>query len=517
MAILYLFPDTNLFIQCRPLEQLDWSHFGSFEEIHLVVSRPVHKEIDYRKNKGNDRVGTRARATNAMFREITRGTLGHRVVREEGPRVKLLIEVQHASDPMLADRLDYDERDEELIGTVSMYKQQHPSADVRLLTDDGTPMATAKSLGITVAEIPDSWLVPPEATDTEKRIKMLEGELARLKRTEPQFEIRCLGDEDKEITKLDYTLERIEPLTEAQLTPLMERITERFPMATDFGSAESTERVPGGRGFAALGLPQVFVPASQEEISAYRDKHYPQWLEACKGVLAEYHNRLNAAVWPPRFHFAAANQGTRPGKDALVTIEAGGNFLIRPPPLKEEGDSEHTGSDKGPSVLPQPPASPRGRWESQFERTFGAFDRLTRAQATWLQPRSGVDSSYLAHLMPDIRPIRRDPNGFYYKPERPEEPQQSFSLECAQWRHEHDYWESFSGEIHFAEELDEVSGVLECHIHAENLSDPAVHRVPLRIRVSKSSAFERAQALVEAFISSESALDTGSPSQPSRL
>lgn len=500
MAILYLFPDTNLFIQCRPLEQLDWSHFGSFEEIHLIVSRPVHKEIDYRKNKGNDRAGKRARTTNAMFREITRGTLGYRVVKEEGPRVKLLIEVQHAPDPLLADRLDYDERDEELIGTVSTFTREHPEAAVRLLTDDGTPMATAKSLGIAVAEIPDSWLVPPEPTDTEKKIKSLEGELARLKRMEPQFELRCLDEKAKEIAKLEYSLERFEPLTDAQLTSLMGRIAERFPIATDFGSAESTERVPHGSGFAVPGLAQVFVPASQEGISAYREKYYPQWLEACKGVLADYHNRLNAAVWPPRFHFAAANQGTRPGKDALVTIEAGGDFLISPPPSKKAGDGEDADREKGPPVLPKPPAPPRGQWESQFERAFGAFDRLTKVQGHWLQPRYGVDSSYIAQLMHDVRPMERDPNGFYYKPERPKEPQRSFSLECAQWRHERDYWEEFSGEIHFSEELDEVSGVLECHIHAENLSDPAVHRVPLRIRVSKSSVFERAQALVEALI-----------------
>ncbi len=413
MAILYLFPDTNLFIQCKSLEQLDWSAFGSAEEIHLIVSRPVHKEIDYRKNKGSDRVGKRARATNSMFREITRGTLGYRVVREEGPRVKLLIEVQHAPDPLLADRLDYDERDEELIGTVSMFKREHPEVDVRLLTDDGTPMATAKSLGIAVAEIPDSWVVAPEATDTEKKVKSLEGELARLKRTEPQFEFRCLDENDKEIARLEYSLERFEPLTEAQLTSLIARITERFPMATDFGSAESTERRPQGSGFAALRLTQVFVPASQEDISAYRERHYPQWLEACKGMLAEYHNRLNAAVWPPRFHFAAANQGTRPGKDALVTIEAGGNFLIRPPPLKKARDGEDADDDKGPPVLSQPPAPPRGKWESQFESTFGAFDRLAKAQAHWLQPRFGIGSAYPAHLMHDVRPIRRDPNAFY--------------------------------------------------------------------------------------------------------
>ena len=39
--ILYLFPDTNLLVQCRPLEELDWEQWKQFDEIHLIISRPV--------------------------------------------------------------------------------------------------------------------------------------------------------------------------------------------------------------------------------------------------------------------------------------------------------------------------------------------------------------------------------------------------------------------------------------------------------------------------------------------
>jgi integrase len=92
MAILYLFPDTNLFIQCRPLEQLDWSYFGSFEELHLIVSRPVHKEIDYRKNKGNDRVGTRAQLDpyvgNLKLRQVHMGSLQSFIAKRRTDGVK---------------------------------------------------------------------------------------------------------------------------------------------------------------------------------------------------------------------------------------------------------------------------------------------------------------------------------------------------------------------------------------------------------------------------------------------
>lgn len=59
--ILYLFPDTNLFIQCLPLEQIDWAQWADFDEVRLLICRPVQREIDNQKNRGNDRVSQRAR------------------------------------------------------------------------------------------------------------------------------------------------------------------------------------------------------------------------------------------------------------------------------------------------------------------------------------------------------------------------------------------------------------------------------------------------------------------------
>jgi predicted ribonuclease YlaK len=84
-SILYLFADTDLFIQCRALGELDWSAWNSFDEVHVIVSRPVQREIDYRKNKGSDRVGDRARSTNKLFKELVQGDKDHMLLRETGP------------------------------------------------------------------------------------------------------------------------------------------------------------------------------------------------------------------------------------------------------------------------------------------------------------------------------------------------------------------------------------------------------------------------------------------------
>lgn len=46
-SVVYLFVDTNLLIQCLPLEELDWSHWKAFDEVRLIVAGPVLREVDY--------------------------------------------------------------------------------------------------------------------------------------------------------------------------------------------------------------------------------------------------------------------------------------------------------------------------------------------------------------------------------------------------------------------------------------------------------------------------------------
>ena len=82
-STLYFFVDTNLFIHCHAPEQLDWSPWHKFEEVKLIVSTSVLREIDRLKTRGG-RVGKRARATSAMCRDM----LGqpHKVVHAQSPR-----------------------------------------------------------------------------------------------------------------------------------------------------------------------------------------------------------------------------------------------------------------------------------------------------------------------------------------------------------------------------------------------------------------------------------------------
>ena len=458
------FVDTNLFLQCRPLEQLDWSSWDGFDEVRLIVSSPVLREIDYRKNKGNDRVGKRARATSAMFRKMLNE--GQKVVRTGNPRVLLCIEPQHIPSPELEQQLNYQERDDQLVGTIYEYSHSHQGTDVRLLTYDTTPLFTAKGLGLKGDIIPDDWLLPPESTETEREVQSLRSEIARLKKTEPSFSIRCVDPSNKNLKDFHATHTWFEPLTDGQVAELIQRLQARFPLETDFGSREPAERTPKQRTVLIGIAKDVFTPATDEGIEAYREQAYPEWLDRCEQVLRNYHRVLQHQAPLQHLSFLASNIGTRPAIDALITIEARGHFQIQPPPPDDEDEERDVEEDElerlKAEALPRPPVVPRGQWKRSITGrpgdVFGAFDALRRSLdgiATVATPTAHMDDWRLPSLHIPSRP--HDPNAFYYKPDRPSSPQPSFSLSCDQWRHD-DGIEPFDVEIHVPVDQDKAEG-----------------------------------------------------------
>ena len=507
-AVLHFFVDTNLFIQCRPLEQLDWSPWRTYEEVRLIVSRPVLREIDRLKNKGNDRVTRRARTASAMFRQMLDDA--HKLIHPEGPRVVLSVEPQHSYNRDLRDRLDFQEFDDQLIGTVHEFARTNSSTDVRLLTHDTIPLYTVQGLGVLANIIPDDWLLPPEKTESERRLTVLEAENARLKSAEPSVSLRCADPSDTEVNHYSATFIWFEPLTDAEVDGLMQRLKARFPLATDFGSSEPVAQpLPPTVAARLFATHRTFVPATDEEIEKYRTESYPTWLERCEEVLRTHHRTLQQDVPFLEFTFLAENVGTRPAADVLVTIEARGGFQIKPPPFEDE-DEEQDGEDESPTnveakLLPRPPAVPRGSSQNTLLGPLGdslrALDQIGQSSQAFPGFAHGhPDIMNRTRTLPSlIRPNARDPNAFCYKPDRPSTPQGSFALECVQWRHGGKA-KAFVGEIHFPNDDDEVEGLLVCCIQAANLSQSVSSRIPVRISVSHVSAFDSANNMVDTLI-----------------
>ncbi len=502
MANIYLFVDTNVFIQCLPLEQINWSAWSTFDEVHVIVCRPVQREIDKQKNRGNDRIGKRSRQAASMFKDIIIADNGYKLVHEAAPPVKLRVEPSYMASAELRDRLDYSKVDDEIVGCLHAYREAHPHDDARLLTHDSGPMATAKMLSLPFEAVPDSWLVQPESNEAERNKRRLESELARLRKAEPEFKIFCLDHNFIEVESLEFEHRLYNPLTEDEVVDLIAQIKEEFPITTAFGPRERIERDVTST-ISIPGMKEVFVPASDEEIVMYTDESYPNWIQQCDKLLRDLHNLMQHEAGPPTFRFAAINSGSRPGKDVLVTLTAKGDFEVCAPEPRNDGDAdkETQGTRARRRIgLPVPPKPPLGEWITSFGGCIAPrvdpHDYLKGVQQA-VDPHGILrGSDYRSGLvLPKVPSFRRDPNSFYYKPERPTIPVSSFSFECEQWRHNLQP-EMFSGEIYFSNETNVVQGALECTIHAENLSDPLKITIKVIIEVSSVNLRQRAINLV---------------------
>ena len=347
--------------------------------------------------------------------------------------------------------------------------------------------------------IPDDWLLEPESNDAERELIKLKTELKQLKHTEPHFVIRCLNDIEEEINSFEFESVCYGRLTDTEVSALIESLTLQFPQATDFGEQEPTRRKASNLANFILGIEEVFTPASEQEITEYIEKEYPEWVDKCKQILERLHLSLEKQSSPIIFSFSAVNEGSRPGQSALVTITAKGNFLIRPP-QSDETDDENNEQDESKKMLslPRPPVPPTGKWTTQS--ILSTLDTLNRLTDRFQNP------NFLDSIMPFETPRlhpnfnnRHDPNAFYYKPACTTKPSKSLSLECEQWRHG-DNTEFFVVEICLHRDSQGLTGALECLIQAENLSSPIKKTIEVRGSIRHESARKHADNMLKILI-----------------
>ena len=471
-----LYPDTNLFIQCQEVSALPWGELAEVDEIELVVCRPVQKEIDELKGKGNSRVSDRARNASQLIRKILRSDSEELVIREADPRVRVLLTSMKPSEG-LVDLLDYDEVDDQLVGVVAAARSQL-GTDARVLSHDTGPMASAKRVDVPFVEIPDEWLLPPEPTGTDKKIQLLEAEVRRLKTLEPKVEVRAVDDQGSEIERIEGEAVRLLPLSREEFLRLRESLRSLFP--------PRVQREPDRHILSIPTLGETFVPPTRDEIDAYENDIYPQWLASCEDVFAQLHTRKAGWAILPKFRFELKNVGSRPANDSLITINAQGDFKIA---VKQDRRSEK----KPPPTLPKPPEALLGRWTNPLLERFGSLGSHTIAGIlagnAFKSPRFLPDAALRNFPIPT-----RDPNGFYWR-DRPRKPTYSVSQECAQWRHGPDARRLGATIVPTVVE-GVCRGILSCVVEAENLSTPSESRVPVVVTVSQKPPYEFAEGLI---------------------
>ena len=478
-----IFADTNLFLQCHPLENLDWASWANYDELHLTICRSVQRELDSLKN-GTNNQAVRVRRVLKMVRTLLSDASTQVTVRKKEPMVKLCLAEPGLPSSDLRETLDYRKPDDELVGYAYRYCQEHPEADVFLLTHDTGPMATAKAVGLEYREIPDHWLIGSRQDLRDPEITKLTARIKELERQEPQIGLEFLENSHLHDGVIEIEILVYDAMSPDEIESCMYTIKNTFPMQSDFGSSKPNEHVADSIFGRITGLRETYAPASEEEIRRYQNEDYPSWLSRCQSMLSVLHTTLQELQPLPYFELSASNDGSRPARDVLVRFIAQGEFQICVKPVQDTEAVDE--SLDTPIDLPKPPTAPAGRWVGPFGNLGPMASGLARLERSIMLPLPG-ESPIHSLRAEDLVLSPDDPNDFYYMPRRPDDPTDSFSLVCAQWRHRTET-EIFGGTICFDLERDEIDGALTCEIHAENLSAPVRTVVPVRIRTKRISA-----------------------------
>ena len=489
-ADLVLFPDTNFFYHCYPVEHLDWSNLKDFDDVYVVVSHPVQCEIDGHKNKGSDRRAKKARAAASRILNTLRDPNKEFIARQSGPRVHLVVKKELKPPDKPDPRLGMRERDDQLVAIAQQYAKIFTMQDVRILTQDSGPVASAHMLGLEEYVIPDAWKLDPELDAGEKELLRLTTELNRLKKAEPSFEFSFADlRSDESVKSINIEVGHYDPLTDGQVSAFMDEVQSLYPKATEFGAKSKNPKAPEDAYFS---IGKVWEPASDEQIEKYADD-YAEWLAQCRTFFEDFNEVLNRAQTAPGFFSIINNIGTRPAKDALIEISVSDGMLLCVPFSGDEDDKPAT------PEIPKSPSPPNGQWVSALFGIDGEARRIAMMDMGLSRDflRAGINQPHIfSPPLPDIsRPEPRDPNGFFYKPDRPTLPTRTVTLECAQWRHSVGP-EEFYAEFVVPPDLADFNGAVTARVHAENLSSIAEKTIGVQIRRSTASCLSTAKELI---------------------
>ena len=307
----FIFLDSNLFIQCRPLQDLDWDRFVGQEEVTLLVPSAVLMELDRHKSDGNGRRASRARLAIQFLNSILEAADDTVIVRTTPTKViaqfapTVFVDVNTSND-------------DSILLEVAEMARIRGNEFVSLVTHDTNLKVKAKRKGLRFFPVPDEWLLAPEPDQREKRMRQLEQELALLKKQTPIIEITL--DENQEI---ELVVPSYEPLTPDTVERLVEAMTAKFPMKTDF-SLTSFEKLQSAGVIGIAGLH----PPSDREIAKYQKKEYAQWENKIRSRLERLHSTLLIRDATTDIRLLIVNSGTVSGEHLQIAIRVSEGLKI---------------------------------------------------------------------------------------------------------------------------------------------------------------------------------------------
>lgn len=217
------FPDTNLFLHYRPLDEIDWCSLLQVSAVEIKIAPVVTRELEEQKNLNPSRK-LKDRATTAL--KFLHKYLGQSQIRD---RVTLEFLIKEPTPEFAASRgLNLRLGDDWLVGTLLLYREAQPGTPCALVTADLPLKVKATHYQIQVTSPGEKYELQPEPDPLEKKNKQLEAELFRYKSREPVLHVLFEGGENHSRFQLARPHDGD---SEAEIQSMLDAAKQKFPLA----------------------------------------------------------------------------------------------------------------------------------------------------------------------------------------------------------------------------------------------------------------------------------------------
>jgi hypothetical protein len=472
---LVLFVDSNFFLQLKQPKELPWDEIGSRSNFILMVPRAVQKEISRLKADGNSRRSRRARKTVALLMKIAQSPGGMHVVRESDPRVDLRLPSRGGPPPEHPD-LDLSNTDDQIIAEIQEFRAAHPDDEVALLTTDSDQVMSCRCLGIPYKVVPEGWHLPPEPDARDKRVQELERRVAQLEATEPKIAVSSLNGTGEPIDALAIEIDDYAPIPAELLDELMAEAKRRSPLKEGLDELANAKHPRDSFERTLLvATPSIqFKPPTLEEISDYRGKHYPGWLDRLRRFFETLPQRMGDPSRMGELIVVVRNDGARPSEGTIVTFAAFGGVLLV--------SKEHALTCA--QDFPAPPKPPRG----SLIRTVGSLASMIESFGQNHLP--DATAFHVPHFDP------HDPYAFYFTGGERKSPSARWAFECDQFRHG-GCEQTFEMLILVPYGSRPTSPAIHCEVFARNMSTPVKTTIPINLVFHAADSARPARELLD--------------------
>lgn len=186
--MLYGFVDTNIFIELKSFDEIDWNRHLEVSEVCLVISQVVLNELDKLKTSSNQRPKRRAKRILSGIERFL-DSVPPREPALIRPGVYLRISDSNPQRSWLSEHgYDPDVNDDRVVGAADFFRTNHPEFEVMVIAHDYGVRHRARSVGLDYWKPPDDLLENEPKSPLEKENEELKQRLAEFQDIHPSLE-----------------------------------------------------------------------------------------------------------------------------------------------------------------------------------------------------------------------------------------------------------------------------------------------------------------------------------------